>query len=139
MYFYIYLSFYESIYEYNNKCNKPSPIIEFVLIYFRLYGMQCGYTKGAMSAVKRYNICIQLFGSSTVDGKRFLESNASSNQYSRNLFQVRLGYVKVPRIKEPFELGTFYRRLHQIPLFIFIFLFCTLSFSITINFLSFTF
>ena len=36
---------------------------------------------------------IGIFGLSAVDGKRFLESNASQHD-SRNLFQVRLGYVR---------------------------------------------
>ena len=42
---------------------------------------------------------VKKYWSSAVDGKRFLESNASSIRGT----YFRLGYVKVPRIEEAFD------------------------------------
>ena len=58
------------------------------------------------------NLCSCAFnGSMAVDGKRLLESNASSIPGT----YFRLGYAKVPKIEEAFDQGTFYRQLPLIP------------------------
>ena len=63
-----------------------------------------------MWTLRRRPFEISFFGSSGVDGKRFLESNASSirGTYFRNAYSIRgtyfrLGYVKVPPIEDAFD------------------------------------
>ena len=54
------------------------------------------------------HISHNMIGSRAVDGKRFLESNVSSNPGT----YCRLGKVKVPKIEKAFAIrGTFYRQL----------------------------